>query len=99
MNAVLTETNWKFEKEDRDLLEAMRPIVPPRAHTHDLLQPEEQAMARYRKLLRRWENKGWRIDTDALDRLGHEQACVIPSPARRNGGRWVLPATPLLKGA
>jgi hypothetical protein len=56
-------------------------------------------MARYRKLLRQWENKGWRIDTDALDRLGHEQACVIPSPARRNGGRWVLPATPLLKGA
>jgi phenylpropionate dioxygenase-like ring-hydroxylating dioxygenase large terminal subunit len=98
MDTALTETNWKFEKEDRDLLEAMRPIVPPRGHTHDLLQPEEQAMARYRKHLRQWENRGWRIDTGALDRRGAEQASAIPSPARRGGGYWVLPVVPLLTG-
>jgi phenylpropionate dioxygenase-like ring-hydroxylating dioxygenase large terminal subunit len=96
MDAELTKTNWKFEKEDRILLEEMRPVVPPRDHTHDLLQPEEQAMAHYRKQLRKWENNGWRIDTDALDRLGLERTCVIPCPARRDGGRWVLPETPRL---
>ena len=96
MDAELTKTNWKFEKEDRILLEEMRPVVPPRDHTHDLLQPEEQVMAHYRKQLRKWENNGWRIDTDALDRLGLERTCVIPCPARRDGGRWVLPETPRL---
>jgi len=96
MDAELTATNWKFEKEDRDLLEAMRPVVPPREHAHDLLLPEEQAMAQYRRHLRRWEKQGWRIDTTALDRLGHERTSVIPCPARRDGGRWVLPAVPRL---
>jgi hypothetical protein len=96
MDAALIKTNWKFEKEDRDLLEAMRPIVPPRDRAHDLLQPEEQVMARYRKHLRQWEKDGWRIDTAALDALGAERACAIPSPARRAGGRWVLPAAPML---
>jgi phenylpropionate dioxygenase-like ring-hydroxylating dioxygenase large terminal subunit len=96
MDAELTATNWKFEKEDRDLLEAMRPIVPPRNRPHDLLQPEEQVMARYRNQLRQWEQKGWRIDTDALDRLGNERDCAIPSPARRDGGKWVRPEVPRL---
>jgi len=96
MDAELVKTNWKFEKEDRDLLEAMRPVVPPTDRAHDLLQPEEQIMARYRKYLRQWEKNGWRIDTGALDRLGAEQACVIPSPARREGGRWVLDSTPMV---
>jgi len=94
MDAELVKTNWKFEKEDRELLEAMRPIVPPKDHAHDMLQPEEQVMGRYRRHLRRWEKNGWRIDTDALDRLGPKQACVIPSPARRDGGHWVLPEVP-----
>jgi phenylpropionate dioxygenase-like ring-hydroxylating dioxygenase large terminal subunit len=94
MDAELIKTNWKFEKEDRDLLEAMRPIVPPRDHAHDLLQPEEQAMAQYRKQLRQWEDKGWRIDTAALERLGETRTCVIPSPARRTGGRWIMPVVP-----
>ncbi len=95
MDAELTATNWKFEKEDRDLLEAMRPVVPPRSHEHDLLQPEEQTMAQYRKHLRQWESKGWRIDTTALDRLGKKRACAIPCPSRRDGGHWILPAVPL----
>lgn len=94
MDAQLTEVNWKFEREDRDLLEAMRPVVPPRAQAHDMLQPEEQIMGRYRRHLRQWEQAGWRIDTNALDQLGTEQACAIPSPARRDGGRWVLPEVP-----
>ena len=59
---------------------------------------EVEKGARYRKHLRQWENNGWRIDTDALDRLGDERACAIPSPARRDGGRWVLPTVPLLGG-
>jgi phenylpropionate dioxygenase-like ring-hydroxylating dioxygenase large terminal subunit len=96
MDEELTATNWRFEKEDRELLEAMRPVVPPRDRAHDMLQPEEQAMARYRQHLRHWEGKGWRIDTDTLDALKAERACVIPGPARRDGGGWVLPAVPLI---
>lgn len=96
MDAELIATNWKFEKEDRDLLEAIRPVVPARDYGHDLLLPEEQIMARYRKQLREWEHNGWRIDSRALDRLGAGRACVIPSPARRNGGQWVLPEVPRL---
>lgn len=98
MDTELTKTNWKFEKEDRDLLEAMRPIVPPRDHTHDQLQSEEQAMAQYRKQLRQWEDKGWRIDTAALEQLGETRACVIPSPARRASDRWILPEVPRKNG-
>jgi phenylpropionate dioxygenase-like ring-hydroxylating dioxygenase large terminal subunit len=98
MDAELTATNWKFEKEDRDLLEAMRPVVPPRDHSYDLLQPEEQVMARYRKQLRQWERKGWRIDTDELDRRGTELDCAIPCPARHEGGKWVRPEVPRLPG-
>ena len=74
----------------------MRPIVPPRDHTHDLLQSEEEAMAQYRKHLRQCEDKGWRIDTAELDRLGQSRASVIPCPARRAGGRWILPEVPML---
>jgi hypothetical protein len=51
---------------------------------------------RYRELTRQWEQKGWRIDMQALRAERGDVAFAIPCPARRESGNWVLDPVPLL---
>jgi hypothetical protein len=52
----------------------------------------------YREKLKRWEQRGWRMDVDAIERDRKRIVYAIPCPARRGTKGWVLDAVPLLSG-
>ena len=60
----------------------------------------DKIVALYRGRMREWEDRGWRIDTEALNRVRAQGnvVTVIPSPARRERGGWVFDPAPLLAG-
>ena len=47
----------------------------------------------------RWDARGWKIDTDALQARKGKTAFAIPCPARRNSGNWAIDPVPLVPGA
>jgi phenylpropionate dioxygenase-like ring-hydroxylating dioxygenase large terminal subunit len=86
-------------REDVGILENLNPVRTPDSNNKELLVPGDIAVVRYREWLKKWDEKGWRIDYKALyGRLG-DDALAIPSPARRNSPNWVLGTVPLLPGA
>ena len=64
--------------------------------TKELLLPGDAAIVKYREYLKSWENKGWRIDWQALRRSEEDVAYAIPSPARRDSRNWVIDSVPLM---
>jgi phenylpropionate dioxygenase-like ring-hydroxylating dioxygenase large terminal subunit len=82
--------------QDRDVLYDVRPVTTPRSRTKEFFTPADTAIAKYRDKLQAWEDRGWRIDTDAVRRNRTKVAYAIPSPARRTQAGWVLDPVPLL---
>jgi hypothetical protein len=51
----------------------------------------------YRRYLRKWESRGWRIDSKAIHREHPASRLhVIPSPGRRDTRPWVFDTVPLV---
>ena len=96
MDKELVETTLGFEKEDRPVIEDMRPLFSPRDTTSELLLPEDEVMVSYRKYLDSWQGRGWHIDLQALRNLGDRKVFAIPSPERNNHRNWVVDPVPLL---
>jgi phenylpropionate dioxygenase-like ring-hydroxylating dioxygenase large terminal subunit len=83
--------------QDRDVLARLRPAVTPDVTRHEFLVPADLPVVRYRQFLSEWEQRGWRVDLDAIERDRHRQVYAIPSPARREQKGWVLDPVPLLR--
>ena len=50
---------------------------------------------RYRKHLKEWDAKGWRIDTRTFKKNLGDVAYAVPCPERRLTKNWVLDPVPL----
>lgn len=85
--------------QDRTVLEDLHPVETPLTNNHEYFVPSDVAIGRYREKLAAWEQRGWRIDSEALRRKDSSVAYAIPSPARRNTKGWILDTVPLLKPA
>ena len=96
MDKELGETTLMFEKEDRPVIEDMRPHFSPRDTKSELLLPEDEIMVSYRKHLDEWQAKGWHIDLDVLEKIHKHKVYAVPSPARREHSNWIMDAIPLL---
>jgi phenylpropionate dioxygenase-like ring-hydroxylating dioxygenase large terminal subunit len=96
MDATLRKGNDIAEGEDRAVVEKLEPRISPVDTNHEFLVADDAIMIRYRARLREWESRGWRIDSDTVARNARSIAYAIPSPARRQGGSWVLDAIPLV---
>jgi phenylpropionate dioxygenase-like ring-hydroxylating dioxygenase large terminal subunit len=94
-DARMMGRNEVVASQDRDVLYDVRPVLTPETRTKEFFTPADQAIARYRDKLRIWENRGWRIDMDTVNRNRLKVAYAIPSPARREFKGWVLEAVPL----
>jgi len=82
--------------EDKNVIEQLRPRNTPDTLTKELLLPGDHAVLKYREYLKGWEEKGWRIDLDAMGDNNVDSALTIPSPARRESKSWVLDTVPLV---
>lgn len=92
----IIDTNMKVAAEDQNIIENLWPVQTPDTLTRELLTPGDAAIVKYRDDLADWQNRGWRIDWDTMQANQHKTGYVIPSPARREAGNWVLETVPLL---
>jgi hypothetical protein len=74
-------------------------VLTPEKNTSEFFTPADKPIALYREKLKRWEQRGWRIDVDTVDRDQRRVAYAIPCPARRETKGWVLDPVPLRPGA
>ena len=96
MDEELVKTTLAFEKEDRPVIEGMRPVFSPRDTNSELLLPEDEIMVSYRRYLKDWLARGWHIDSDALKQSSERKALAIPSPLRRKHKNWVQDTVPMV---
>jgi phenylpropionate dioxygenase-like ring-hydroxylating dioxygenase large terminal subunit len=97
MDKQLGETTLSFEKEDRPVIETMRPRFSPRDTKSELLLPEDEIMVSYRRYLDAWQAKGWHIDLKAVREKDDRKVFAIPSPGRREHRNWVMEEVPLIQ--
>jgi len=91
----IMDRNENTAFQDRDVLLAVHPVMTPETRTRELFVPTDSPIARYRDKLKEWEQRGWRIDTNQVERNRLKIAYAIPSPDRRTSKGWVLDSIPL----
>lgn len=90
--------NKVIAAQDISVLNDVMPELTPLSPTKEVLVPADKAIAAYRDWLRKFDDRGWRIDWKEFKaRQGFDKAYAIPCPARRTSGNWVLDEVPLLK--
>ncbi len=82
--------------QDRDVLMGLNPLTSPVAPNKEFFVPADSCVGRYRQLIRQWEDRGWRIDSEEVNRNRKAVAYAIPSPSRRHQKGWVLDPVPLI---
>jgi len=96
MDAKVMEVNLRITSEDIGILENLHPIRTPDSTTLELMTSSDEIVMKYRSWLKSWKQKGWAIDWRKLKQEQGDVACVIPCPARRDTGNWILPSVPLM---
>jgi hypothetical protein len=92
----MTTRNAVVATQDRDVLYDLRPVLTPLKRTKELFTPADASIGKYRDKLKAWEDRGWRIDMDEVNRNIRKVAYAIPSPDRRKHKGWILDAVPLM---
>jgi len=96
MDQRIMDVNMEVAQEDIDVLVKLNPVRTPETLTKEILIATDTPVVEYRKYLKEWEARGWRIDQERLIAQRGNVATAIPSPGRRSGKNWVLDAAPLL---
>ena len=86
--------NIEVAKQDIEILTELDPIRTPISNTKEILMPSDRAVAAYRDWLAVWDQKGWRVDMNALRAKRGDVAFAIPCPERRTSKNWVLDEIP-----
>ena len=89
----------KVFQEDAEIVESLAPHYLSDTLEAEVSVEQDKFMSAWRKVLRvHSEEKGWKIDTPAMEPLLKEKVFTIPSPARRANPdlRWALDTVPLV---
>jgi hypothetical protein len=95
MDKVIADRCMVIAKQDIVILEQLDPVLTPATNSKELLVPADEPCIKYRKLLKVWKKKGWKIDSNAVNKHLGKKAFVIPSPDRNQQKGWVLDTVPL----
>ena len=93
---MLIDVNMRIAGEDINVIENLDPVRTPDSTSKELLTPVDKPIFAYRDYLKKWDEKGWRIDWKELQKKRGDIAFAIPSPARRTEKNWVLDTVPLM---
>ncbi len=83
-------------KEDIEILTEVDPYLTPDSNIKEVLMPADKIVVAYRETLKKFEDRGWRIDVDEMARKRGKVAVAIPCPERHTSGNWVLETVPLM---
>ncbi|ARN73266.1 aromatic ring-hydroxylating oxygenase subunit alpha [Oceanicoccus sagamiensis] len=88
--------NGLIAAEDREITEAIEPIIGREGASADLSVKCDAIQLSYRKMLAQWEQNGWRIDTEKMASMYRgKDALMIPGPGRRESKTWVFDTVPM----
>ncbi len=92
-------TQEVFE-QDAAIVEALSPNYLPESLENEVSVEQDKFMGAWRKVRKNHIEKGWKIDTKAMEPFEGEKVFTIPSPARRTNPdlRWALDTVPLVPG-
>ena len=93
----LIDANMRIAHEDIDIIEGLDPIRTPRSTAREVLTPADKPVLKYREFLGNWDERGWRVDWEELQKKRGDIAFAIPCPARRTEKNWVLDTVPLVE--
>jgi phenylpropionate dioxygenase-like ring-hydroxylating dioxygenase large terminal subunit len=93
----VNDMNWMIAQQDIVVLSDVRPVITPSTNTREFMVPADEPIVRYREKLKEWDGRGWRIDSEEVDRNTQKTAYAIPCPERRNRKGWVLDSIPVLQ--
>ena len=82
--------------EDGRVLWGIRPVLQPANNIKENFVPSDKHVAHYRETIRDYEARGWRIDSEKVERNRMTTAYAIPCPARREKKNWTLDSIPLV---
>ena len=97
-DALINERNMYVARQDVVVIEDLHPVLTPDTNTKEFMVPADKVILMYREKLREWTAKGWRIDTEEVERSRSSVVFAIPGPARRAQKGWVLDSVPLIAG-
>ena len=89
----------KVFQEDAAIVEALSPNYLPETLEAEVSVEQDKFMGAWRKVRKvHIEEKGWKIDSKALEAHAGEKVFTIPSPARLTNPdlRWALDTVPLV---
>ncbi|MCK6371606.1 MAG: aromatic ring-hydroxylating dioxygenase subunit alpha [Gammaproteobacteria bacterium] len=95
-DAYVIERNQYVANQDVKIIENLHPTMTPDTNTKEFMVPSDKCILLYREAQKEWEQKGWRIDMDAVHASRGKVAYAIPSPGRRESKGWVLDPVPLV---
>jgi len=98
LDARMMQINLAVADEDVRVITRLNPVRTPEAARSELLMVGDEGIGLYRKHLKEWEQRGWRLNLEVLREKAGDVAYAIPSPARRLAKNWVLDAVPLVAG-
>jgi predicted pyridoxine 5'-phosphate oxidase superfamily flavin-nucleotide-binding protein len=98
MDQRVADRNWMIAEQDIVILTELNPKLTPETSTKEFMVPADEPILRYRRKLREFESRGWRIDIEAVNRDRPRVAYAIPGPQRRLAKGWVLDAVPTIPG-
>jgi hypothetical protein len=84
--------------QDRDILVDMNPVITPETRNKEFFTPADGPIGAYRDKIQEWQDRGWRIDVEEVNRNRDRVAYAIPCPARREGKGWILDPVPMIEG-
>jgi phenylpropionate dioxygenase-like ring-hydroxylating dioxygenase large terminal subunit len=95
-DGYIMERNKYVADQDIRIISSLHPVMTPETNNKEFMVPADKCILLYRESQKAWEQQGWRIDLDEVNRNRLKVAYAIPSPARREHKGWVLDAVPLI---
>jgi phenylpropionate dioxygenase-like ring-hydroxylating dioxygenase large terminal subunit len=99
LDTKVNERNMVIASQDIKVMNKLKPTLTPPSTAKELLMPHDKCIIQYRDKLQEFENKGWKVDVEAV-KAAHGRRDImfaIPSPGRRESKAWVLDAVPLVQ--
>lgn len=88
--------NQYIAEQDVVILNNIMPVTTPETMREEVMVSADKCVLEYRRYLRRWDAKGWRIDHEKVEAELGKKVYAIPSPRRRTEKGWVFDAVPLI---
>lgn len=83
-------------EEDRVVVEKLEPAIPSADAVGEFIVPADDVLMVYRRRLKEYEQRGWRLDLAEMARQRHRMVYAIPSPARRTDPTdWAVTPVPI----